>query len=109
MVEPWLIDTHCHLDPAWGVEGDAASFDEALEAELERLLRDQHVVAVGKVGLDSNAREKVRATYVVHTARRLAELRNLPFERLARLTSENACRRFGPALAGAARLCQTQN
>jgi TatD DNase family protein len=45
--------------------------------------------------------------YIVHTARRLAELRGEALERVAELTTANAARRFGSRLAEAVRLCQT--
>ena len=45
--------------------------------------------------------------YIVHTARRLAELRGVEIEQIAQKTTENASRRFGSRLAEAVRLCQT--
>ena len=45
--------------------------------------------------------------YIVHTARRLAELRGVELERIASVTTANAARRFGSPLAEAIRLCQT--
>ncbi len=36
--------------------------------------------------------------YIVHTARRVAELRGATFEHIERITTENAVRRFGPML-----------
>lgn len=45
--------------------------------------------------------------HVVHTGRRVAELRGVEPARLERATTENACRRFGPALAAAVAGCQT--
>jgi TatD DNase family protein len=44
--------------------------------------------------------------FVVHTARFIAELREMDAGELARATTENAIRRFGPALARAAGLGQ---
>jgi TatD DNase family protein len=46
--------------------------------------------------------------YIVHTAARLAALRGASPERIAEATTKNACRRFGPELARAVDLCQTQ-
>jgi TatD DNase family protein len=51
--------------------------------------------------------KKCEPAYVVHTAERLAALRSVPPDDIARKTSENACRRFGPALAQALDVCQT--
>jgi TatD DNase family protein len=48
--------------------------------------------------------KRCEPAYVVHTAQRVAELRGLSLEELAALTTENACRRFGPRLAQAAGL-----
>jgi TatD DNase family protein len=45
--------------------------------------------------------------YVVHTARRVAELRGLSLEELAEISTQNAIRRFGPALDRAASAMQT--
>jgi TatD DNase family protein len=45
--------------------------------------------------------------YIVHTARRLAELRGATFEHIERITTENAVRRFGPMLDRAARSGQS--
>ena len=39
--------------------------------------------------------------YVVHTAKRVAELRNETLEKIAQFTTENAIRRFGPRMARA--------
>ncbi|HVW23968.1 MAG TPA: TatD family hydrolase [Polyangiaceae bacterium] len=45
--------------------------------------------------------------YIVHTARRLAELRGATFEHIERVTTENALRRFGPKLDPGARSSQS--
>jgi TatD DNase family protein len=45
--------------------------------------------------------------YVVHTARRMAELRGVSVAEIARITTENACRRFGPLLDAAVRSGQS--
>lgn len=45
--------------------------------------------------------------YVVHTAQRVAELRSTSVEEIQRLTTQNACRRFGPRLDAAARSGQS--
>jgi TatD DNase family protein len=50
--------------------------------------------------------KRCEPAHVVHTARALAALRGVSFEELAGLTSANACRRFGPALAAAAGIRQ---
>lgn len=39
--------------------------------------------------------KRCEPAYVVHTARCIAELRGIPFEELARATTENACKRLG--------------
>jgi len=46
--------------------------------------------------------KRCEPAFVIHTARFLADLRGLSLDELARVTTENACRRFGPALAAAA-------
>ena len=46
--------------------------------------------------------KRCEPAHVAHTARAVAALRHISFEDLARLSTENACRRFGPALAAAA-------
>lgn len=46
--------------------------------------------------------------YVVHTARRVAELRGISLEKLVEISTENAIRRFGPALDRAVRAMQTK-
>jgi TatD DNase family protein len=48
-------------------------------------------------------------SYLVYTARRVAELRGLTVEEIERRTTDNACRRFGAPLAEAAGLCQTSD
>lgn len=50
--------------------------------------------------------KRCEPAHVVHTARAVAALRNTSFEALAQTTSENACRRFGAALAAAAGIGQ---
>ncbi len=45
--------------------------------------------------------KRCEPAWVVHTAREVARLRNQSFEELSRTTTENACRRFGPALSRA--------
>ncbi|MCC6214767.1 MAG: TatD family hydrolase [Polyangiaceae bacterium] len=45
--------------------------------------------------------------YVVHTGRRVAELRGVDPARIEAATTENACRRFGPPLAAIVARCQT--
>ncbi len=50
---------------------------------------------------------KCEPAYVVHTARRIAELRSISLERVAELTSANAVRLFGATLAAAASSCES--
>jgi TatD DNase family protein len=51
--------------------------------------------------------KRCEPAFIVHTATRIAELRGTTPDAIAELTGENACRRFGPALARAAELIQT--
>ena len=50
--------------------------------------------------------KRCEPAYVVHTARYLATLRGASFDDIVRLTTENACRRFGRPLAVAAGISQ---
>lgn len=50
--------------------------------------------------------KRCEPAHVVHTARAVASLRNMGFLALSALTTENACRRFGPPLAAAAGIVQ---
>lgn len=50
--------------------------------------------------------KRCEPAHVVHTARAVAALRQLSLEEIAVLTSDNACRRFGPALAKARGILQ---
>jgi TatD DNase family protein len=45
--------------------------------------------------------------YIVHTARRIAELRGTTFEHIQQITTENALRRFGPMLDAGSRSGQS--
>jgi TatD DNase family protein len=45
--------------------------------------------------------KKCEPAYIVHTARCVAALKSVEFERIAELTSRNSCRLFGPMLAAA--------
>ncbi|HEX4337418.1 MAG TPA: TatD family hydrolase [Polyangiaceae bacterium] len=45
--------------------------------------------------------------YIVHTARRIAELRGTTFEHIEQITTENALRRFGPMLDARSRSGQS--
>jgi TatD DNase family protein len=51
--------------------------------------------------------KRCEPAHVADTARRVAELRGVGFDEIARLTSENAVRRFGPPLAAALAFGQT--
>jgi TatD DNase family protein len=51
--------------------------------------------------------KKCEPAYMLHTADYVAGLRGLSRQRLAEITTANACRRFGPALADAVSLVQT--
>ncbi|MCB9583928.1 MAG: TatD family hydrolase [Polyangiaceae bacterium] len=48
--------------------------------------------------------KRCEPAFVVHTARRVAELRGVSEQQIAEETTQNACRRLGPALAHAAGL-----
>ncbi|MCC6897839.1 MAG: TatD family hydrolase [Polyangiaceae bacterium] len=50
--------------------------------------------------------KRCEPAYVAHTARAVAMLRGVQPDEIAQLTSENACRRFGPALAAAVGMVQ---
>ncbi|MEB2312032.1 MAG: TatD family hydrolase [Sorangiineae bacterium] len=51
--------------------------------------------------------KRCEPAYVVHTAARVAALRGVSLERVAALSTTNACRRFGAPLAEAVGLAQT--
>jgi TatD DNase family protein len=69
----------------------AAIQDVARWAPLDRILVETDSPYLAPVPLRGKPCEPA---YVVHTARRVAELRNLPFEALCEATSVNAERRF---------------
>ncbi|MGE0327258.1 MAG: TatD family hydrolase, partial [Polyangiaceae bacterium] len=46
--------------------------------------------------------KRCEPAFVVHTARRVAELRGVSEQQIAEETTQNACRRLGPALTHAA-------
>lgn len=52
--------------------------------------------------------KKNEPAFIVHTARRIAELRGTSEEHIARVTTDNACRRFGARMATAAGLRQNE-
>lgn len=66
--------------------------DVARWAPLDRILVETDSPYLAPVPLRGKSNEPA---FVVHTARRVAELRNMPFEALCEATSENAERRFG--------------
>jgi TatD DNase family protein len=72
--------------------------DVARWAPLDRILVETDSPYLAPVPLRGKPCEPA---YVVHTARRVAELRNMPFEALCEATSANAERRFGRPFAGA--------
>ncbi len=51
---------------------------------------------------------KCEPSFVVHTARRVADLRSISVERLAEVTTANAARRFGSGLAAATSSCENE-
>jgi TatD DNase family protein len=84
----------------------ARSVQEVAEwAPLDRIMVETDSPYLAPVPLRGKPCEPA---YVVHTARRVAELRGLGFEELARASTENAARRFGAKLAVAARRLQTE-
>jgi len=50
--------------------------------------------------------KRCEPAYVAYTARAVAALRGVPLDEVERLTTENACRRFGPPLAAAVGMVQ---
>ncbi len=70
----------------------------AATAPAERVLLETDSPYLAPVPLRGKPCEPA---YVVHTARKLAELRGLELEAVAALTTDNAVRRFGGALARA--------
>ncbi len=65
--------------------------DVARWAPLDRILVETDSPYLAPVPLRGKSNEPA---FVVHTARRVAELRDMPFEALCQATSENAARRF---------------
>ncbi len=65
-------------------------------APLDRILVETDAPYLAPVPLRGKPNEPA---YVVHTARRVAELRGISLEELAAATTQNAIRRFGPKLA----------
>jgi len=72
-------------------KSSAAIQDVARWAPLDRILVETDSPYLAPVPLRGKPCEPA---FVVHTARRVAELRNMPFEALCEATSENAERRF---------------
>ena len=66
--------------------------ESAMVVPDDRLLIETDSPFLAPVPMRGNANEPA---YLVHTARFLAELRGMPFERLAELTTENGVRTFG--------------
>jgi TatD DNase family protein len=77
--------------------------DVARWAPVDRILVETDSPYLAPVPLRG---KRCEPAFVVHTARYLAELRGTTFEQISALTTENACRRFGPRLAGATKLIQ---
>ncbi|MBX3228222.1 MAG: TatD family hydrolase [Labilithrix sp.] len=73
-------------------KSSAAIQDVAQWAPLARVLVETDAPYLAPVPLRGKPCEPA---YVVHTARKVAELRGMPFEALAEATTENAERRFG--------------
>jgi len=73
-------------------KSSAAIQDVAGWAPLDRILVETDSPYLAPVPLRGKPCEPA---YVVHTARRVAELRSMPFEALAEATAENTERRFG--------------
>jgi TatD DNase family protein len=71
-------------------------------APLDRILVETDSPYLAPVPMRGRVK-RCEPAYVVHTAQRIAELRGMAFEDLALATTENACRRYGPALARAVR------
>jgi TatD DNase family protein len=72
--------------------------DTATWAPLDRILLETDSPYLSPVPLRG---KRCEPAFLVHTARFLAAARGLDLEALAEATTENACRRFGPALARA--------
>ncbi len=79
--------------------------DVAVWAPSDRLLVETDSPYLAPVPLRG---KRCEPAYVLHTARRVAELRGISEADLARTTSENACRRFGRPLAQAAEFGQNR-
>jgi TatD DNase family protein len=79
--------------------------DVAAWAPAERILVETDSPYLAPVPLRGKPCEPA---YIVHTARRVAELRGISPEKLAEISTENAIRRFGPALDRAVRAMQTK-
>jgi TatD DNase family protein len=79
--------------------------DVAAWAPLDKILVETDSPYLAPVPLRGKPCEPA---YVVHTARAVAELRQLPPDELFRATTRNAISRFGPALARAADAVQNE-
>ena len=82
----------------------AAVHEVARWAPEERILVETDSPYLAPVPLRGR---KCEPAYVVHTARRVAELRSISFERVEAITTTNAARLFGPQLASAASSCES--
>lgn len=78
--------------------------DVAAWAPADRILVETDSPYLAPVPLRG---KRCEPAFVVHTAARVAALRGVTPERVAELTTDNACRRFGGALAAAVRSSQT--
>jgi TatD DNase family protein len=67
-------------------------------APLDRILIETDSPYLAPVPMRGKSCEPA---YVIHTAKRLAELRNESLEKIAQITTVNATRRFGPRMARA--------
>ncbi len=79
--------------------------DVAAWAPADRILVETDSPYLAPVPLRG---KRCEPAFVVHTAARLAALRGIAPERVAELTTDNACRRFGERLAAAVRSGQTR-
>ncbi len=66
--------------------------DAARAVPLERLLVETDAPYLAPVPMRGRTNEPA---FIVHTANKLAEVRDLSYEKIARITTDNACRLFG--------------
>jgi TatD DNase family protein len=79
-------------------KGAKSIHDVAAWAPSDRIMIETDSPYLAPVPMRGKACEPA---YVVHTAKRVAELRNETLEKIAQFTTENAIRRFGPRMARA--------